>query len=132
MQPCGRHDVALAERDVYKRQGNKEDAELFGRNIPKQAVNKSVAVVSMFFIIASLSTILLSVVTDADVIDIVYETVSATATVGLSRNLTSMLNLWGKLIIIVTMYLGKMCIRDRPDTYQPQSIHPGSSHADQQ
>lgn len=46
--------------------------------------------------------------TDADVIDIVYETVSATATVGLSRNLTSMLNLWGKLIIIVTMYLGRV------------------------
>ena len=87
---------------------NKEDAELFQRNIPKQAVNKSVAVVSMFFIIASLSTILLSAVTDADVIDIVYETVSATATVGLTRNLTSMLNLWGKLIIIVTMYLGRV------------------------
>ena len=88
--------------------GNKEDAELFGRNIPKQAVNKSVAVVGMFFIIASLSAIFLSAVTDADVIDIVYETVSATATVGLSRNLTSMLNLWGKLIIIVTMYLGRV------------------------
>ena len=87
---------------------NKEDAELFQRNIPKQAVNKSVAVVSMFFIIASLSTILLSAVTDADVIDIVYETVSATATMGLTRNLTSMLNLWGKLIIIVTMYLGRV------------------------
>ena len=87
---------------------NKEDAELFQRNIPKQAVNKSVAVVSMFFIIASLSTILLSAVTDADVIDIVYETVSATATVGLTRNLTSTLNLWGKLIIIVTMYLGRV------------------------
>ena len=85
-----------------------EDAELFGRNIPKQAVNKSVAVVSMFFIIASLSTIFLSAVTDADVIDIVYETVSATATVGLTRDLTSTLNLWGKLIIIVTMYLGRV------------------------
>ena len=40
--------------------------------------------------------------------DIVYETVSATATVGLSRNLTPFLNIWGKLIIIVTMYLGRV------------------------
>ena len=100
--------IAVLLVSMFATIGNKEDAELFGRNIPKQAVNKSVAVVSMFFIIASLSTILLSVVTDADVIDIVYETVSATATVGLSRNLTSMLNLWGKLIIIVTMYLGRV------------------------
>lgn len=87
---------------------NKEDAELFHRNIPKQAVNKSVAVVSMFFLIASLSTILLSAVTDADVIDIVYETVSATATVGLTRNLTATLPVLGKIIIIVTMYLGRV------------------------
>lgn len=87
---------------------NKEDAELFHRNIPKQAVNKSVAVVSMFFLIASLSTILLSAVTNADVIDIVYETVSATATVGLTRNLTAALPALGKMIIIVTMYLGRV------------------------
>ena len=87
---------------------NKEDAELYHRNIPKQAVNKSVAVVSMFFLIASLSTILLSAVTDADVIDIVYETVSATATVGLTRNLTATLPALGKMIIIVTMYLGRV------------------------
>ena len=100
--------IAVLLVSMFATIGNKEDAELFGRNIPKQAVNKSVAVVGMFFIIASLSAILLSAVTEADVIDIVYETVSATATVGLSRNLTSMLNLWGKLIIIVTMYLGRV------------------------
>ena len=36
------------------------------------------------------------------------QTVSATATVGLTRNLTSTLNIWGKLIIILTMYLGRV------------------------
>jgi trk system potassium uptake protein TrkH len=41
-------------------------------------------------------------------LDIVYETVSATATVGLTRNLTSTLNVWGKIIIITTMYLGRV------------------------
>ena len=42
------------------------------------------------------------------VIDAVYETVSATATVGLSRNLTASLNTVGKLIIIITMYFGRV------------------------
>jgi trk system potassium uptake protein TrkH len=45
---------------------------------------------------------------NASFIDVLYETVSATATVGLSRNLTSTLNEAGKLIIILTMYLGRV------------------------
>ncbi len=87
---------------------NREDAALFHRSIPKQAVGKAVAVVSMSFLILAASTILLSAVTDADAIDVAYETVSATATVGLTRNLTPMLNAWGKIIVMVTMYLGRV------------------------
>lgn len=84
------------------------EAELFQRTIPKHAVSKAVAVVSMAFIILFTATLLLSAVTDADALDIVYETVSAAATVGLTRNLTSDLNLWGRIIIIITMYLGRV------------------------
>lgn len=87
---------------------NKNDASLFQRNISKQAISKAVAVVSMSFIIMFTSTVLLSAVTDADLLDVIYETVSATATVGLTRNLTPFLNMWGKFIIIVTMYLGRV------------------------
>ena len=84
------------------------EAELFHRTIPKHAVSKAVAVVSMAFIILFTATLLLSAVIDADALDIVYETVSAAATVGLTRNLTSDLNLWGRIIIIITMYLGRV------------------------
>lgn len=38
----------------------------------------------------------------------IYETVSATATVGLSRGLTATLNTFGKIIIILTMYFGRV------------------------
>ena len=62
----------------------------------------------MSFIIVFTSTVLLSVVTDASALDILYETVSANATVGLTRNLTSFLNTEGKLIVIITMYLGRV------------------------
>ena len=44
----------------------------------------------------------------ANALDLIYETVSATATVGLSRNLTASLGVVGKLIIIITMYLGRV------------------------
>ena len=87
---------------------NKDEVTLFNRNIPKSAISKAVSVTSMSFIIMFVSTVLLSVVTDASALDIVYETVSATATVGLTRNLTSYLDVWGKIIIIATMYLGRV------------------------
>ncbi len=87
---------------------NEGEASVFRRTISKESVSKAVAVVSMSFIILFVSTILLSVVTEASSLDIFYETASATATVGLTRNLTPTLNLWGKSIVIVTMYLGRI------------------------
>ena len=87
---------------------NKDEVSVFHRTISKQSINKTVSVVCISFMIMFISTLLLSVVTDADALDIAYETVSATATVGLTRNLTSSLNLWGKMIIIATMYLGRV------------------------
>lgn len=87
---------------------DKNEVVLFHRNISKQAISKAVAVVSMSFLIMFTSAILLSAVTEADALDILFETISATATVGLSRNLTPFLNTAGKIIIIITMYLGRV------------------------
>ncbi len=87
---------------------NRNETELFNRTLPKKAINKAVAVCGMSFIIMLCSTLLLSMVCDAPALDIIYETVSATATVGLTRNLTAGLDFWGKSIIICTMYLGRI------------------------
>ena len=86
----------------------KKYASIFHRTISVASIRKAVAVVSAFMFILLSSTILLAACTDAPALDIIYETVSATATVGLSRNLTPQLNLWGKLVIIVTMYFGRV------------------------
>lgn len=87
---------------------NKNEVTLFHRQIAKQTIHKAIGVVFMSFTILFLSTVSLAAVSDANALDIVYETVSATATVGLTRNLTSSLNLFGKLIITATMYLGRI------------------------
>lgn len=87
----------------------KREVGLFHRRIPRDALRKSVAVVGMSFLIAAVSTLLLAAATpDRELADILYEAVSATATVGLSRNLTSTLTTAGKLIVAVTMYLGRV------------------------
>ena len=87
---------------------NKKSATLFGRHISEESLKKAVAVAVSFVTICTVSTVLLMATSDASALDAVYEAVSATATVGLSRNLTPSLNTIGKLIIIVTMYLGRV------------------------
>lgn len=86
----------------------KDQISLMGRNITRQSLSKALAVVSMSFLTLFASTIFLSMVCNASAIDILYETASATATVGLTRNLTSSFNTAAKLIIIATMYLGRI------------------------
>ena len=87
---------------------NKNEATLFGRRVSSDSIRRAVAVVITFGCIALVSTVLLAAATGANLLDVVYESVSAIATVGLSRNFTGSLNAWGKLIVIVTMYLGRV------------------------
>ncbi len=87
---------------------NENNVSIFNRTISSKAVSKAVAVCVTSFFIMLLSTLLLTAVTNAPLIDILYETVSATATVGLTRNLTAFLNTAGKIIIIFTMFFGRV------------------------
>ena len=87
---------------------NKNSATLFGRRVSEGSVKKAVAVAVAFLTICAVSSVLLMATSNVPALDAVYETVSATATVGLSRNLTASLNIFGKLIIIVTMYFGRV------------------------
>ena len=87
---------------------NKNETTLLGRAVSGESIRKALAVVVTFFAVMLTSVVLLSIVTDAPIIDVIYESVSATATVGLSKNLTSSLNTAGKLIIIATMYFGRI------------------------
>ncbi len=87
---------------------NKNQAALFNRTISLASISKAIAVVITFAAIMLSSVVALSACSDASLIDIIYESVSATATVGLSRNMTQSLNLYGKIIVAFTMYFGRV------------------------
>ncbi len=70
----------------------------------KRAVAASM--ISMMTVI--ISTLTLSLTTAASFDVILYETVSATATVGLSKGLTATLDICGKLIVVATMFFGRI------------------------
>lgn len=86
----------------------RDDVNVFHRRVSEQAIRKAVAVSTTSFAIAFLSTAALAAVMDAPAIDLLFETISATATVGLSRNLTPLLGTAGKLIITATMFFGRV------------------------
>lgn len=87
---------------------NKRTVDIFDRQISEKSIKKAVAVFATSFTVMAMSTLLISAVSNADFLDVIYETVSATATVGLTRNFTSTLNTLGKIIIIATMYFGRV------------------------
>lgn len=86
----------------------RDEVTLFNRDLSREITKKAVAVSMMSLLIVVCSTVLLLLVTVAPFVDVLYEAVSATATVGLTRNLTSSIEGWGKIILIITMYLGRV------------------------
>jgi len=100
--------VAVLFCSAFSTIRNKEGATIFNRQISADSIKKAVAVVVAFMTICLTSTLLLAATQDAPMMDIIYETVSASATVGLTRNFTSSLNVFGKIIIIITMYFGRV------------------------
>lgn len=100
--------IAILVCSAFATIRNKNGATLFGRRISDGSIKKAVAVTVMFLLICLTSATLLMATSQASVFDVIYETVSATATVGLSRNFTASLNAFGKIIILSTMYLGRV------------------------
>ncbi|MBE9214625.1 ATPase [Plectonema cf. radiosum LEGE 06105] len=87
----------------------KEEVLLYERRIAVSLILKAIGVVVGSVTAVIISTILISI-TDPkfDFIQILFEVVSAYATVGLSTGITSNISIWGKLILILTMYMGRV------------------------
>lgn len=86
----------------------REEATVCRRKVHEDMLRKAAAIVTVSFLCTLALAILLFAVTDASLTDGLYEVISATATVGLSRGLTAGLPAAGKLIIIIGMYLGRI------------------------
>ena len=87
----------------------KKDVEVYGRRIRESYLRSAMVVAGTSVLILFTMTVLLSAaMPGVDLADVLYEITSAGATVGLSRGLTPQLNVAGKWIVILTMYLGRI------------------------
>ena len=84
------------------------DTVVFRRSIPYDLVKKAAAILFFSLFLSLLSSVLLVAVDGVPLSDAVYEVFSATGTVGLSRGLTPQLSVFGRILIILCMYLGRI------------------------
>ncbi|MEP1079594.1 TrkH family potassium uptake protein [Leptolyngbya sp. PL-A3] len=90
---------------------SKQEVLCYRRQIPMSLILKAVAVLFGSASTVVLSSILISI-TDPNLefIQVLFESVSAFATVGLSTGITATVTVWSKLVLIGTMYVGRVGI----------------------
>ena len=86
----------------------KHETVIFSRRVSEERMRKASAIVFVSMVIALLMTVLLMSRGGIDLTAGLYEVFSAIGTVGVSRGLTPNLDVLGRLIIILSMYLGRI------------------------
>lgn len=81
---------------------------VFGRHIGMDVVRKALAIFLVSITIVLSVSFILTITESARLVDILYETVSALATVGASKGITADLSDVGKILITFCMYLGRL------------------------
>lgn len=87
----------------------REDTECFGRRFTKDLVYKAFTLFFLAISLVILSTIILShAYQDLDFFSLLFETTAAISTAGSTLNLTPVLGSFGKIIIMLLMYIGRV------------------------
>lgn len=87
----------------------REDTEMFERTISKELVYRAFVITVIAAGVVIATTMILSITESGASLEyILYEATSAFATVGLTLGLTPKLSIIGKIIIALTMYIGRV------------------------
>ncbi len=110
--------LAILIAMAWSRTRGRQYVSLRGRSVPDETVERTVSLFILFFLLISLLHFVLSFtetghVTDlegarATMLPLLFEAVSAAGTVGLSMGTTAELSTVGKLVIVVTMFIGRV------------------------
>lgn len=90
----------------------KSKTEAFNRTIPDPVFKKVLSIVMIYLMIFIVATLMLLIsqdhITSYSFIDVAFEVASAVGTVGLTTGLTPQLGSFGRIIIIVCMFIGRI------------------------
>lgn len=86
----------------------REDIEVYNKRIPFHQVYKALTIFLLAIFWVVLVAMVLTMTENADFLTLMFETVSAFGTVGLSMGFTPKLSEIGRMLIILTMFLGRL------------------------
>ncbi len=84
------------------------DSEAFGRRVSPAAQRQAITVLVLGSLMVVLGSLVLLRVTDLPTDQVIFEVISAFATVGLSTGITADLPAVGQLMLVVLMYVGRV------------------------
>ncbi len=86
----------------------KQDVEIYNRRLEKDVIFKALSITMLSLGLVIIITITLTITENKDFIRILFETVSAFGTVGLSTGITPLLSKIGRILITITMFAGRL------------------------
>ncbi len=101
--------VAIALMNIVALARGKESIEIFKRKIASESVNKSFAIILLSILTIMLSFVLLNFSDpNQQMVPLLFETISAYTTCGLSLGITASLSATSKIILMLTMFVGRV------------------------
>ncbi|MEG1499252.1 MAG: potassium transporter TrkG [Bacteroidales bacterium] len=101
--------VAVAFLTTWGIIKNKDHIEVKHRHLSRATIRQAFAIIILFIGWTVFATFLLSLTeTHCSIFQLFFETVSATATAGLSMGITPSLSTYGKTILILSMFIGRI------------------------
>lgn len=103
--------IAVAVLAVHSTIYGKKDIEIFQKRISFSVIMKAISVIGIAFAVVVVVSMILSIVeatSGFSYVDILFESVSAFGTVGLTRNVTPFLSAISKIVISCTMFIGRL------------------------
>jgi len=119
--------VALVFLIVVSQVRGQDRITLFWRELPRALVAKALAVLALSTILVVVGTLAIMVSDDLALLPALFEITSAFGTTGLSLDVTPQLSPFGKILVAVIMFLGRvgpitfiiaMTARQRPQRYK--------------
>nr|MDK2850410.1 trk/ktr system potassium uptake protein [Candidatus Cloacimonadota bacterium] len=81
---------------------------IFHRRVPEYIISSALSIVILALTIITSATFIMLLYEDKPLLDLLFETVSAFGTVGLSMGITSQLHNLSKIVIIMVMFIGRI------------------------
>lgn len=97
--------LVLSTISIFKEE---DEVTIFNKHIDSKTIRKALAIIMVYLTLIFLVIFILSMSENFKVLDIAYEVASAFGTVGASRGITGDFSNIGKIMITLSMYLGRI------------------------